>query len=112
MALALVGCVDGIDVTLRDRDLERVATRFGNLADSCLIDVRDNKLPYARSANCRALGEVSKEYTSHSEVLLYYDDRSAPRHAYLAASAKARAWSAATLSNAWFRNQPPVVSLW
>ena len=39
-------------------------------------------------------------------------NKAVPRHAYLAVEAKATAWSAAALSNAFHPNEPRTVSLW
>jgi hypothetical protein len=46
------------------------------------------------------------------DVELTYHDRAVPRHAYVAAEAKATAWSAVALSNAFHPDQPRTVSLW
>ena len=108
-ALVLVGCVD---VSLRDSELERLADRLSNLADACLIDVRDKNVPYLNSTNCVGMGEASASYLSRGGVQLTYTEQAAPRHAYTAVSAKSTAWSAAALSNAFHRNRPPVVALW
>lgn len=106
--LALVGC---IDVSTRDAELERLAKQFSELADSCLLDVRDKKLTYSASRNCASLGEASKAYL-RPEVEMTYQGKTVPRHAYTAAEARATAWSAAALSNAFHPDQPRTISLW
>lgn len=108
--VALTGCVD---VVGRDMDMERVATNFSKAADDCLLDVRDKKIPYARSFNCtKQLDRTSAAYTSLPNMKLTYVGEAVPRHAYIAENAKSVAWSAAALSNAMFRNDEPVLSLW
>lgn len=109
-ALALTGCVD---VVSRDMEMERAAMRFSKAADDCLLDVRDKRIPYAQSHNCtKLLDRTSAAYMSSSKAKLTYIDEAVPRHAYIAESAKAVAWSAAALSNAMFRTSEPVLSLW
>jgi hypothetical protein len=108
LTVLLAGCVD---VSRRDDDLERLAKRLSELADSCLLDVRDKKLLFAESSNCASLGEASRAYL-RPDVELSYQGRAVPRHAYAAAEAKATAWSAAALSNAFHPNHPRTVALW
>lgn len=106
--LALLGC---IDVSARDEELERLANRFSEVADLCLLDVRDRGLTYSESRNCTSLGEASRAYL-RPDVEMTYQGKAVPRHAYAAAAAKATAWSAVALSNAFHPDQPRTVSLW
>lgn len=84
--LALSGCVDLVG---RDMDMETAATHFSKAADDCLHDVRDKKIPYARSFNCtKRLDRTSDAYTSLPNMKLTYMGEAVPRHAYIAESAK------------------------
>ena len=110
VVVGLTGC---IDVVSRDMEIERAATAFSKAADDCLLDVRDKRIPYARSYNCTVrLDKASSAYTSLPNIKLTYTDEAVPRHAYIAEGAKSVAWSAAALSNAMFQNAEPVFSLW
>lgn len=110
IVVGLTGC---IDVVGRDMELERAATAFSKAADDCLIDVRDKRIPYARSYNCTArLDKASSAYTSFPNMKTTYTDEAVPRHAYIAEGAKSVAWSAVALSNAMLQNAEPVFSLW
>jgi hypothetical protein len=108
LTLMLVGCVD---VSQRDAELETLAKRLSELADACLLDVRDKKVIYAESRNCTSMGEASKAYLRPG-VEITYQGKAVPRHAYAAAEAKSTAWSAVALSNAFHPDQPRTVSLW
>ena len=108
LTVALAGCVD---VTRRDAELERLAQRLSDVADQCLLDVRDNRQRYEDSRNCAALGEASRDYLRPG-VELTYSGQAVPRHAHTAQVALKTAWIAAALSNAFHPNQPRTVRVW
>ena len=108
--LLLTGC---IDVVSRDFDMERAAEDFSKAAEACLLDVRDNNRAYMQSHNCtERLKLAGAAYTKFPNMELTYTDEAVPRHAYIAESAKTKAWIAAALSNATYRNVEPVFALW
>ena len=111
LLFTLSGCVD---VVFRDPKIESAAQAFSNAASDCLLDVRDNDIPYFKSINCtKRLTQTSAVYTSFSDTKPVYTDEAIPRHAYIAEGAKSMAWSAAAISNAKYRDAEPVLfSLW
>ena len=93
--------------------MEEAASALEEAASACLLDVRDRGISYGRSDNCASrLDQAATVYISIPGMKLGYEDQSVPRHAYIAAKAQKVAWSAAALSNAFFRDEEPVISIW
>ena len=110
MAVPALACVD---VVRRETEMERTARALQEAADQCLLDVRDRGVSYRGSSNCTTrLDDAATAYVSFPSMKLTYANESVPRHAYIAESAKAVAWSAAAWSNAKFCDEEPVFSLW
>jgi len=91
-----------------------IAVNYSKVADECLLDVRDRNVPYSRSINCTTrLKNASSAYIDTGAQLAYgFESKTIPNHAYISSTALSTAWSAAALSNAEYRNVPPVYSLW
>lgn len=77
-------------------DLMEAAKTFARAADECLYDVRDRKLTYEDSLNCRALSVLSKLYIEKGGFANDEPDH----HAMVAQTALTTAWMARAVSAA------------
>ncbi len=111
LTLLSYGCVD---ISQRNLDAESDAKHFSDVADECLLDVRDRETPFKMSINCTtSLESAAKDYTSNDIELFYLDSETAPRHAYIAQKALKTAWNAASYSNWRYPEAEPITdSLW
>lgn len=83
-----------------------VAKAMATAADNCLLDVRDNNTPYAKSPSCSSLDALSTQYfheVTQSTVDLENQDFK---------EAQLSAWKAAAISNGKYRNEPWVDRIW
>ena len=84
--------------------LESIAVQLSEAADRCVADVRDRKLKYESSENCRLLGIIARQYIAAGGL-----KDSAPSGAdRTAESARARAWMALAIS----KTGDPSLSIW
>src|SRR5215510_13444975 len=74
--------------------LESIAVQLSEAADRCVADVRDRKLKYESSENCRLLGRIARQYIAAGGL----KDSAPSRADRTAESARARAWMALAIS--------------
>jgi hypothetical protein len=84
--------------------LEKIAFQLSDAADRCVGDVRDHKLKYENSQNCRLLGKIAQQYISAGG----FKPDAASRADRIAESARARAWMALAMS----KTGDPGLSIW
>jgi hypothetical protein len=109
--MVFVCSCSGLNADYGSRKISKI---LSDTSDECFRDVRDRKMPYATSQNCIALSEISgsfihsvSEYTSvpgRTTDLVYADPDFK--------KAQLTAWMAVALSNAHFRDIPPVTAIW
>jgi hypothetical protein len=98
--IILVAC----GLTTSESALRRTVEAFSNAAAECLVDVRDRDLDYERSANCLALGRLSRSYIDAGGLT----DSTPAEFEKVAESARATAWSALAIS----KTKDKTLSLW
>lgn len=62
LAIAVCGCAAIASCGPSEASLIAAANRFSQAADRCLLDVRDQRIAYGRSAHCRSLRQLSLSY--------------------------------------------------
>jgi len=76
--------------------LESIAHELNDAVNRCLGDVRDRRVKFEDSVNCRSMGKVAKQYVDAGG----FADSAACRADRIAESARARAWMAMAFSKA------------
>ncbi len=112
--ITMMVVVCGCSGSKADYGSRKISKTLHDTSYECLMYVRDRKIPYATSQNCIALSAISgsfihsvSESTSvpgHTTDVLYADPDFK--------DAQLSAWMAVALSNAQFRDIPPVTAIW
>ena len=87
-----------------DSQLESIATQLSDAANRCWGDVRDRRVKFEDSQNCRSMGRVAQQYIDAGGL----KDNAPCRSDRIAESARARAWMAMAVSKAG----DPNLSIW
>ncbi|MGA7488918.1 MAG: hypothetical protein WBW74_18510 [Xanthobacteraceae bacterium] len=76
--------------------LDPIAGQLRDAVNRCVLDVRDRRVKYEDSSNCRSMGRIAQQYVDAGGFT-----QSAPCHAdRVAENARARAWMALAISKA------------
>ena len=84
--------------------LESIAAQMSTAATRCVADVRDRKVKYESSENCRLLGRLAQTYIAAGGL----KDSAPSRADRIAESARARAWMALAIS----KTGDPNLTIW
>jgi hypothetical protein len=87
-----------------DQRLELTAKNLNEVAEACLLDVRDRGMKYEQSPNCNVLGTLSMRYV---EAGGFRSDTPA-RHELTATQARVMAWTAQAIS----ASGNPAIRIW
>ncbi|MDM0022097.1 hypothetical protein [Variovorax saccharolyticus] len=86
------------------------AARFSDVAERCLVDVRDKGISYERSSFCLAASSLHIDYLNVDQHQHWVNTTRVPRHAYDVALARGVLWSAVMISNERYGSKR--TSLW
>src|SRR5262245_23164352 len=84
--------------------LDSIAVQMSGAANRCVADVRDRKVKYESSENCRSLARLAQQYIAAGGL----KDSAPSRADRVAESARARAWMALAIS----KTGDPNLSIW
>jgi hypothetical protein len=84
--------------------LESIAIQLNDAANRCVLDVRDRRVKYEDSTNCRSMGRIAQQYVDAGG---FTDSAPCPADR-IAQRARARAWMALAVSKAG----DPNLSIW
>lgn len=98
LALLAPGC------SAETSPLDSIAVQMSGAANRCVADVRDRKVKYESSENCRSLGRLAQQYIAAGGL----KDSAPSRADRIAESARARAWMALAIS----KTGDPNLSIW
>src|ERR1700754_379875 len=84
--------------------LDSIASDLTDAVNRCVVDVRDRRVTYEDSANCRSMGRIAQQYIDAGG----FRDGAPCQADRIAESARAKAWMALAMS----RTGNPNLSIW
>ena len=94
---------------------EQLADSYQDAANDCYNDVEKIPIMDAYSCTEKLKDTATSYYSNLSKVevsMKCQKEGTVPLHAYIGATARSTAWMAAAHSNAKFRNELPILTLW
>jgi hypothetical protein len=98
LVLSTAACSSG------QSQLQAIAVQLNDAVNRCVLDVRERRVKYEDSANCRSMGRIAQQYIDAGG---FTDSAPCPADR-IAERARARAWMAMAFSKAG----DPKLSIW